>query len=526
MVFSIRKKLVIAISGLMILIFTLAAYLFISEKKVEMAQDIYVNSLAFSKLTASDIAENYDLYLAHNGFVFFNREIKEIFAQNTDVNLIKVMNYQGEVLYDSSVDVAKRYEGETRVLRELELLSQIRSENISMMDEGSQVYYLKEDSLGNVVFVNENEERIGKPEAGTLIDYFVVPASEKYSVQYGISYENLEKRIEIMVERIVFLALFAVMIGMLMSFVMSAQLTRPLGVLVAGVKKIATGDFKTRVDIKTSDEIRYLGNEVNKMAVDLEVSMEARMYKERVASELKIATDIQNQLIPKEVPKYPSLDIAAGIIPAGEIGGDMYDFIPISEDRLMFYLGDVTGHGVPAGIVSSIASALFYGYSKEIDLKKIMIDVNRVLKAKTMSNMFMTLCLMDWEERAKKFRYVSAGHEQIIHYKAATGEVALEPAGGLALGMAEDIKDLLKVVDVDLQVGDYLVIYSDGIPEAWRNEKECYGMERFVNACKQYGADLKSAEALKKAFLSDVEQFVAGYKQTDDITLIVVKRDD
>ncbi|MFA5947691.1 MAG: SpoIIE family protein phosphatase [Candidatus Gracilibacteria bacterium] len=522
--FPIRQKLVVAISMLVILLFSLLAYLFISEKKVEMADDIYVNSLAFSKLTSPSIADNYDLYLAQNSFVYFNREIKGFFEQNRDVSKIDVISYDGKILYDSNEDKDKKYEGNPRYVVDSDMKDQLTSENISFKTLDGRIFYLKEDENKKTIFVDQNEKAISAPEKGTFIKYFMVPVTEKYAVSYEITYDNLNFRIALMAERIIYLAIFGIFLGMIFSFVMSRQITNPISKLVFGVNKIATGDFKTRVEIKTHDEIKFLGDAVNKMAEDLDASMEARLYKERVTSELKIATTIQKQLIPKDIPKIPGVDISAGIIPAEEIGGDMYDFIQINKDRLMFYLGDVTGHGVPAGIVSSIANALFYGYANEIDLKKIMVHVNKVLKAKTMTNMFMTLCLMEWNNFDKKFRYVSAGHEQIIHYKAKEKIAELKPAGGLALGMSPTIEPLLKVNNIDFQIGDYLVIYSDGIPEAWRNEKECYGMERFIAATQQFGNDLVTADALKEAFLADVEQFRNGYTQMDDITIIVVKR--
>jgi HAMP domain-containing protein len=516
--FPIRNKLIIAISILMVLVFSLAAYLFISEKKTELAEDIYLNTLAFSKLTAPDIAYNYDLYLAENSFVHFNRAVTEIFEQNDDVSILKVLAYSGEILYDSNEDVDKRYDGEIREIDDMDLLSQMRSENISMKTRDDQILFLKEGE-----FVNENEEKISAIEAGTLVDYFVIPASEKYSVLYEISYENLDQRIETMIQRIIYLAIFGILVGMLFSFVLSGQITRPIKKLVFGVNKIATGDFKTRVDIKTHDEIKFLGEAVNKMAGDLEKSMEARVYKARVANELKIAGEIQQRLIPKDIPKMKGLDVAAGIIPAEEIGGDMYDFIGLENGRYLMYLGDVTGHGVPAGIVSSIANAVFYGYSRETDLQKMILNVNTVLTAKTMPNMFMTLCLMEWNENEESFRYVSAGHDKILHYKASSKEVKFLQAGGMALGMADDISKGIELNDVDLETGDYLVIYSDGIPEAFRNDKECYGMDRFLAAAKQFG-DLETSLAIKEAFLADVEEFVAGHPQSDDITIIVLKK--
>jgi len=515
----------LAISLLMVVVFVAAAVLFIQEKKMEMADDIYHNTLAFAKLTAPGVAENHDLYLEQSGFVYFNREIKSLFEENDDISAVRLVSYEGEVKYDSDLDVDKKYEGEVRYVED-EILEQVRSENLSLKVSDGDVVYLKTDESGGALYVDRNEREILPLEAGTLIDYLVIPANEKYSVIYVLDYHNLDERIAVMMRRIIYLAVFGVLLGMILAFFLSSKITKPVAKLVDGAKKIAVGDFKTRVEIETRDEIGYLGEAFNGMAKDLEASVEAKLYKERVTRELELAAQIQNQIIPAkdEIPQVDGLEIASELISAAEIGGDMYDFLQVDKDKLFMYLGDVTGHGVPAGIVSSISSALFYGYCGFEDLQKIMVNVNRVLKAKTMPNMFMTLCLMEWDILAKKFNYISAGHEQLIHYSSKSGDVTLTPAGGVALGMTPDISKLVKIEKVDLEVGDYLIIYSDGIPEAWKNDKENYGKERFEALVKQAGGVVKNAEEMKQAILDDVQKFVAGYEQKDDITLIVLKR--
>ncbi|MDD3861497.1 MAG: SpoIIE family protein phosphatase, partial [Candidatus Gracilibacteria bacterium] len=457
-------------------------------------------------------------------FVYFNREIRSILSQNENISSVKILNYEGKIIYDSNVDTDRRYEGDDRIVNERLFLNQVKSKNISFKIDGGKTVYLKMDDNDKVSFVDKDEKLLDELVSGFFVEYFVLPVNDRYAVIYDVDYSHLYKRVELITERIVYLAIFGIMLGMLLSFVLSSKITKPIGKLVESANEIAKGNFQTQVDIKTGDEISFLGETFNQMAKDLESSVEAKLYKERVTSELKIASTIQQQLLPKDIPNIKGLEVSAGIIPAEEIGGDVYDFLKTSDEKVLFYLGDVTGHGVPAGIVSSIASALFYGYSKESDLEKIITEVNRVLKAKTLTNMFMTLCLMQWESSAKKFSYVNAGHEQIIHYKAKEKEVELVPAGGIALGMLPDVSNLIKTQEVDLQVGDYLVIYSDGIPEAWRNKDEMYGMERFQNAVKYFGNDLVTSLAMKKAILSDVKQFCGDYKQMDDITLIVVKR--
>ncbi|MFH1284204.1 MAG: SpoIIE family protein phosphatase [Candidatus Peregrinibacteria bacterium] len=514
-----------AISLLIVALFSFVAYLFINEKRLEMADDIYVNALAFSKLTAPTVVYDYDLYLSQSGFVYFNRDINSLFEQNDDIALIEVVSYAGEVLYDSDLDADKKYGGELRMVENVETLAQIQSENVSIKTFGGDVFYLKANDEGDIFYVDENEKTIESPRAGDEVDFIVVPANEKYSIVYGLDYHNLVERVGIMTMRIVYLAIFGIMIGIIMSFFMAGRVTKPVAKLVAGAERIATGDFKTRVDIATHDEIGFLGASFNKMAIDLESSVEAKLYKERVTRELELAAQIQSQIVPaeSEIPKIEGLDISAGLVPAEEIGGDMYDFQRCGDDRLIMYLGDVTGHGVPAGIVSSIASAVFYGYSGQSDLKKLIVDVNHVLKGKTMSNMFMTLCLMEWNSAEKKFRYVSAGHEQLIHYKAKEGKVELAPAGGIALGMLEDVSPHVKVEQIDMQPGDFVISYSDGIPESWRTEKENYGIERFLQSVEKWGKSKTSAD-MKQGILADLKEFVGGYKQMDDVTLIVLKR--
>lgn len=523
---TIRSKLIFAISTLMVVLFGIAAYLFITEKEREMADDIYMNSLAFARLTAPTVAYDYDLYLAQNSFVYFNREIASVFEQNDDVSAISVVSYSGEKIYDSDLDANKKYSGEARMVTQ-ELLSQIQSENISVKTKNGRIVFMKTGLEGDS-FVDGNENKTDALKNGTLVEYFVVPANEKYSVVYTLDYHNLDERVTRMMQRIIYLALFGIMLGMILSFFMSAQVSKPVAQLVEEAGKIAKGDFKARVDIQTRDELKLLGQAFNKMAGDLEASIEAKLYKERVTRELQLATQIQQQLIPKEIPKIEGLDIAACLIPASEIGGDIYDFIPLGDKRMMMYLGDVTGHGVPAGIVSSIANALFYGYAPQGDLKKILVWVNHVLKAKTMSTMFMTLCLMDFDAESGKFLYANAGHEQIIHYKASEKKVELKPAGGLALGMVPDISAQTVVQEVPLEIGDFLVVYSDGIPEAWKNEKEKYGMERLEDTVQKFGnttnSDVMGADAMMQAILADVKGFCSGHEQMDDITIIVLKK--
>ena len=135
----------------------------------------------------------------------------------------------------------------------------------------------------------------------------------------------------------------------------------------------------------------------------------------------------------------------------------------------------------------------------------------------------MTLAMLQWDDPAKKLTYVNAGHEPLLVYATAKKTVDEVHGGGMALGMVPDNSKLLKEMTVGFEVGDCLVIYSDGLPECWKDEKENFGMGRLKKAVADY-ADLPSALAIRNAILSEIKQFAGTYKQMDDMTIIVIKR--
>jgi HAMP domain-containing protein len=524
--FSIKSKLILAISGLMAVIFLIVGFLFVNEKKIELADDIYVGVRSFAELSAPEVARLSDLYLEQEGFVYFNRGVRQLMQQNRDVSSLKITSYSGEVLYDSFVDIDKKYEGDVRGVED-RLLGQIKSENSSIFVEdgtigGGDIYYLKKDLEGGYEYVNVNEGSILEPETGFRFLYFVQPASDKYSVVYGVTYEHMNARVADMLMRIIYTAVFGFLLGIVLSVIMSMQVTKPVRKLVAGAEEVAKGNLKTRVNVGTSDEIGYLGESFNKMTEDLEKSFAARLYKERVGKELELARKIQDEIIPKVVPELDGLDVAAGILPATEVGGDMYDFIPVAGGATVMYLGDVTGHGVPASMIGAVANSLFYSYSGVGNLKEIVVNANRILKKKTTATMFMTLAMLKWDP-SKGLSYVNAGHDPVLHYSKASGQIVEGTKGGLAVGMVADISAQVQEVSLALESGDFVVVYSDGVPEAWKSEKEQYGMERFKESLKKFGP-LGTAEEIKNAIFADLKSFCGDFEQKDDITVMVLRK--
>lgn len=522
---SLKTKLVLGISLFVFVLFAIVSFLFLSEKQRELTNDIFVNARSFAELTAEGIVNDYNLFLPQESFVYFNREIQSVFAKFQDLSAVQVVSFSGELVYDSETESEKQYEGAARKIDDADLLGQVQSRNPSVATlDTSRTVFFKKTETGDFDAVNANETPVAPLAPDERIRYFVQPATDAFAVVYHVSYANLQDRINQTFLRGILMAVFGVGLGIWLAYVFAIRITRPIKKLTEGAGVIATGNFKHRVQVKTKDEIFTLANAFNRMAKELEISTKALVYKERVAKELELAAQIQKEFLPKEIPKMAGMDIAAGLLPAEEIGGDCYDFIQVDKDNLLMYLGDVTGHGVSSGIIVSIANALIYNYAgKQVPLKELLVEVNKILKVKTSSNMFITLVLLHWNALESKLKYVSAGHEQMIHYHAKTGKVTLTPAGGLALGMIDDIGNILQESEVQLEEGDSLVVYSDGIPEAWKNEKEMYGMARFKRSVGEY-SDLPSALAIRNAILADVKEFAGEWKQMDDVTVIVLKR--
>ncbi len=526
---SLKSKLILGISIFIIVLLTIVAFIQVHEKEKELINDIFTRSRSFAELTSDRIVEDYKLYLIPNSFIYFNRDVQDILSKNEDIDWIQIVSFDGEIFYDSKEDIGQKYEGETRLIKDPNLIEQIKSKNFSVKaSDSNQIVFYKKEMLadGSNIFnaVDKNENAISNLKVDQKIDYMVQPTDNEYIVVYGIKYDSLIERVRATQYRIMLLAVFGVALGISLAIIFGSTITKPLAVLKKGAEVLATGDLTYRVKVNTKDEIRQLADTFNKMAEDLQESTKAMIYKERVGKELELARQIQDALIPKNIPQVDGLDIAAGLIPAEEIGGDCYDFLRPNKNELLFYLGDVTGHGVPSGIVVTIANALFYSYAdREMKLDELIVEVNEVIKEKTLPNMFITLVLMNWKIKEKKFSYVSAGHEKIVYYSAKKDEVSLLPSGGLALGMVKDISKLLKVYEMSLDKGDVLIIYSDGIPEAWNTNKEMYGMERLQEKVKRY-AKFSTALAIKNSVMSDVYMFRQGFKQMDDITCVVVKR--
>ncbi len=408
-------------------------------------------------------------------------------------------------------------------------LERVQAVYMSLKTKEGKIVYI-DKSEDEVRFTNFNGRTVKPVTESTQIVDIIYPfkdsnnALRSYSIRYGVSYKTLTDRVAKTRNNMMVLAIFGIAIALFIGEIIARKITEPISALTEGVEKIGEGNLSVQISVKSKSEIGKLASTFNKMAQDLKKNTDDLITKEKMTHELELAGEIQRELLPKNPPKIKNLDIAASLDSAEEVGGDCYDFLEIDKENLIFYIGDVTGHGVPAGLVSAINNALvpaFLSHYKTTD--GLITHLNEILKLKTRPNVFMTMVMAHWHIKENKLGFTQAGHDPILHFDSAKKTISEMATGGMALGMVEDISKIVKTEHIKMNVNDVAVLYTDGIPEAWQNKDETYGMDRFKESVAKHSG-LKSAQAIHDAVVKDVRDFMGDYPQADDITIIVVKR--
>jgi serine phosphatase RsbU (regulator of sigma subunit) len=300
------------------------------------------------------------------------------------------------------------------------------------------------------------------------------------------------------------------------------EIVLPLQGILGEMKALLTGKRYRRIYTGRRDEIGVIAHFFNEVTKSFEKVSSQIQEGKRMMSELEVASQIQMAILPPSNPKVPGLDIDAKTRPAAELGGDVFDFIT-SGNNTYIYVGDVTGHGVPAAIVMTMVNTLIRTlsgmYASAYD---IVVNTNKLLKVRIKSTMFMTLLLMKWDHEKEKMSFVGAGHEHLVVYRAGKGKCEVQSTGGIALGMVPDNTQLIKETDLPLEKDDVIIMFTDGITEGRNMAGEMYGLERLVKAVEIYAAQYGS-DGIVHHIALDFTRFVENHKQDDDVTLIAIK---
>ena len=277
-------------------------------------------------------------------------------------------------------------------------------------------------------------------------------------------------------------------------------------------KPIDFADLEVTIQ-KTVDELLKLRD-----------GLKARSELLALRRELEVARQIQQSILPRDFgPKGPvgGCSIAASMHAADEVGGDFYDFFMIDEDRLGVVVGDVAGKGVPAAIYMSLSRTLLRSTAQlGLGAGECLRHANRALASEGDTGLFVTAVYVIVNTRTGAIEYSSGGHFPPFLVRAAGTVEEAPSAGGTVLGVVDDAE--YEQGHAMLQPGDLMLLYSDGVTEAETHGHEFYGDERLALTLKGVaGADERNAVTV---LADDVKKFADGYRQSDDITIVAVRR--
>ncbi len=253
-------------------------------------------------------------------------------------------------------------------------------------------------------------------------------------------------------------------------------------------------------------------------AIDNALLYRDALERHRLEKELSVARRIQEDLLPRRDPVFPAIDISGSMIPSLEVGGDYYDYVELGEKRLGIGLGDVTGKGIPAALLmASVQASLRADAERTPSPSQLVASINKRVQALDNPGRLVTFfyCCLDAAERT--LTYCNAGHHPPVLVRAG-GELEHLTEGGLLIGMQPDPQ--YDQGSVELERGDVLVIYTDGIIEQ-TNGEDFYGEDRMIETIR---ANMEMGAAqLKKKIIDSVMEFSDSGTNDDDLTLIVLK---
>lgn len=281
--------------------------------------------------------------------------------------------------------------------------------------------------------------------------------------------------------------------------------------------------------IDSEDEMQALSHSLVTMASDLKIYMKNLMIetkeKERIGAELNVATQIQFSMLPCIFPAFPDRDewdIYATMTPAKEVGGDFYDFFMVDERHVAIVMADVSGKGVPAALFMVIGKTLIKDHTQAgRDLGEVFTEVNNILCESNDNGMFITAFEGVLNLVTGEFRYVNAGHEMpFIYRKDRNTYEAYKIRAGFVLAGMENI--IYKEQKIQLNIGDKLYQYTDGVTEATNKENQLYGMERLHKVLNQKCLNCNPEQTLELV-KADIDAFVGDNNQFDDITMLCLE---
>lgn len=268
---------------------------------------------------------------------------------------------------------------------------------------------------------------------------------------------------------------------------------------------------------------------INKTIEHIEMMVQLQKGRDQyiaIQKDLQIANGIQQSMLPKKFPAFPNrtdVDLHAFLEPAKTVGGDLFDFFTMDDERLFFIIGDVSDKGIPAALFMAITKAIFKShFANEAcgDICTEVRQVNKFLCEDNSSFMFVTAFLGILNLRTGEIEYVDAGHEPPIILRKGIGVEVMKKHGGLALAIDDSYEYVSQTVT--LNPGDALFLYTDGATDANNLTGQRFGLERLQHLVAPF-TDIGAPRDINDLFYKEIKDFIGEAAQFDDITVMTIR---
>ena len=325
---------------------------------------------------------------------------------------------------------------------------------------------------------------------------------------------------------LILLVALIVVTGLASAFSISSQITDPLNMITKRVASLGVRNrrFEMEDAYRTGDEIEVLAESFAKQSARTELYIDqvkrVTAEKERIGTELEMASRIQSSQLPRLFPPFPErkeFSLFASMTPAKEVGGDFYDFFMIDDDHIAFVIADVSGKGVPASLVMMVSRVLIKSSLQNgKNPAETLESVNNQLCEGNDEGYFITVWLAVFEISTGKGVAANAGHEHPVLRRAGGGYELQVYRHSMPVGSMKGIP--FRQHDFLLNPGDSFFVYTDGVAEATNEQKEMFGTKRMLDALNK-DPDAPPEQILPNV-KSEIDRFVDGAEQFDDITML------
>jgi sigma-B regulation protein RsbU (phosphoserine phosphatase) len=341
----------------------------------------------------------------------------------------------------------------------------------------------------------------------------------------GISKEIIYNVLSKMYQQVIMISVAFLILGIASSIILTTFMVNPINQLSDGARRIGRGDLDYKIKVKVKDEIGQLANTFNEMTTKLKQAQIELIEKERMKQELQIAQRIQQSLLPSKLPTLAGYSIASYYQATTEVGGDYFDVFTLTPHSIGLVIADVSGKGVPAALLMAVSKSTLRAQTQvSLSPAEVLIRTNSILYHEMQRGMFVTIFYAILNTENDTLTAACAGHNPALLVSANNDVQWIRPSG-IPVGhdAGPRFKERISETTVKLKPSDVLLLYSDGITEAINIWGEQFGEQRLSQIVANYLTE--DVNTILNRVKEELFGFMGGQPQTDDITMLVIKKE-